>query len=202
MNFSYAEVKSLAVPALACTLLLAAGAALIWYAHQVLRKENLELVATRAERTQAHERLARIADEEREVKDKIAVYRRLKDLKVIGEERRLEWIDAVARIRAGRELLDLRYVVEPQRLLTSVKGNPANVDFYASTMKVDLALLHEGDLLGFLDDLRATGNAYYSIQRCAIQRTGQPATGATLIPRLRANCSIDLITILDRAAKT
>lgn len=202
MNFSYAELKKLAAPALACALFLAAGAALIWYAQQVLRKENLDLVAARAERTQAAERLSRISDEEREVKDKIAVYRRLKDLKVVGEERRLEWIDAVARIRATRELLDLRYVVEPQRLLTSVKGKPANVDFYASTMKVELALLHEGDLLGFLDDLRATGNAYYSIQRCVIQRTGQAATGATLIPRLRANCNIDLITILDRAAKT
>ena len=201
MNLSYAEIKRLFAPALACVLLAAAGAALIWYLQQLQRRAGEQLVAARAERTQARERLSRIAEEEREVKDKIAVYRRLRDLKVVGEERRLEWIDAVTRIRLSRELLDLRYVVEPQRLLVSVKGKPANVDFYASTMKVELGLLHEGDLLGFLNDLRATGNAYYAIQRCAMQRTAQPANAPNLIPRLRASCSIDLITILDRAAK-
>ena len=35
----------------------------------------------------------------------------------------------------------------------------------------------------------------------AIQRTGKAATGTTITPRLRADCDIDLITIVDRAAK-
>jgi hypothetical protein len=201
MNLSYAEIKKLLLPALGCLAFLAGGAALIWHVQQVLRQEAQQLVAARTERTQARERLSRIAEEEREVKDKIAVYRRLRELNVVGEERRLEWIDAVSRIRVNRELLDLRYVVEPQRLLVSVKGNPGNVDFYASTMKVELGLLHEGDLLGFLNDLRATGNAYYSIRRCALTRSGVSASAPNLLPRLRASCSIDLITILDRAAK-
>ena len=30
-------------------------------------------------------------------------------------------------------------------------------------MKVSIALLHEGDLLTFLRDLRDSGNAYYSV---------------------------------------
>jgi hypothetical protein len=107
----------------------------------------------------------------------------------------------MARIRDSRELLDLRYQVERQKLIASAAGKPSNVDFYSSTMKVELALLHEGDLLGFLADLRASGNAYYSVQRCSIARIGQAATGTSLVPRLRANCAIDLITILDRASK-
>jgi len=201
MNLTAEEVRKLALPVLAFVLLLAAGGALIWYAQNVLRMENQQIVAARSERVQARERLSRIAEEEREVREKVEVYRRLKDLNIIGEERRLEWVDAMARIRANRELLDLRYQVERQRLLASVPGKPANVDFYSSTMKVELALLHEGDLLGFLSDLRSSGNAYYSAQRCSVARTGQAATGTSLVPRLRGNCAIDLITILDRAAK-
>ena len=81
-------------------------------------------------------------------------------------------------------------------------GKPAGVEFYASAMKVDIALLHEGDLLGFLRELRDSGNAYYSVKRCAINRTGTAPTGASIMPRLRAECEIDLITIVDRAAKT
>ena len=105
------------------------------------------------------------------------------------------------RIRKERELLDLRYVVERQRLLTSLPAKPARVDFYASTMKVELALLHEEDLLRVLGDLRQSGNAFYSVRKCALSRTGQAATGTTITPRLRAECEIDLITIMDRGAK-
>ena len=136
------------------------------------------------------------------MKEKLDVYQQLKSLNVLGEERRLEWADAIARIRAQRELLDLRYRVERQRPLVSVPGKPANVDFYASNMRVDIALLHEEDLLRFLSDLRASGNAYYAVKRCALERTGQAATGTSIIPRLRADCEIDLITIIDRGAKS
>ena len=68
-------------------------------------------------------------------------------------------------------------------------------------MKVDLALLHEEDLLRFLADLRQSGNAFYSVRKCALSRTGQALGGATMTPRLSAQCEIDLSTIIDRAAK-
>jgi hypothetical protein len=107
----------------------------------------------------------------------------------------------MARIRKELELPDLRYRVERQRLLSSVSGKPAAVDFYASTMSVELALLHEGDLFGFLENLRAAGNAYYSVRKCVLTRTSQFFATARLMPRLRAECEIDLITVIDRGAK-
>jgi len=201
MNLARAELRKLVLPALALLAMISAGAALIGQVRLVLQRDNQQLASARTERQQARARLNSIAEEEREVKRNIELYQQLKLLNVIGPERRLEWVDAMARIRASRELLDLRYLVERQKLIASAAGKPSNVDFYSSTMKVDLALLHEGDLLGFLADLRASGNAYYSVQRCSIARIGQAATGTSLVPRLRANCAIDLITILDRASK-
>jgi hypothetical protein len=195
------ELRRLA-PAFALALaLLAAGVALVWGATGALAMAQGQLAAAQAERRQASERLARIAEEEREVKEKIDLYRRLKQFNILGEEQRLEWADAINRIRRERELLDLRYQVERQRLLVSAPGKPANVDFYASTMKVDLALLHEEDLMRFLADLRESGNAFYSVKKCALARTGQAVSGATISPRLRGECEIDLITIVDRGAK-
>ena len=201
MTFTRDELKRLALPALVALVLVALGVVLIKLASDSRSEANERLAAARSERNQSAERLARIAEEEREVKAKLDVYQQLKQLRVLGEERRLEWADAIARIRTQRELLDLRYRVERQQLLNSVPGKPASVDFFASAMQVNMALLHEEDLLRFLADLRASGNAYYSVKACNIARTGAAATGATLTPRLRAECSIDLITILDRAAK-
>jgi len=202
MNFSAQELRKLALPLAMLVALLAAGAGLIFWTQHEQRVAEQQLAGERSERSQAREKLTRIAEEEKEVNDKLAVYLRLKSLHILGDEQRLEWADAMTRIRTGRELLDLRYIVERQRLLTSMPGKPANVDFFASTMKVDIALLHEGDLLTFLRDLRESGNAFYAVKRCLVTRTGTAATGASIVPRLRADCDIDLITILDRAAKT
>ena len=201
MTLSREELRKLALPGLAMLALMAAGAGLVWGAGVSLASARRELAAAQAERMQNGERLARIAEEEREVKEKIEVYQQLKQLNILGEERRLEWADAMTRIRAQRELLDMRYRVERQKLLMSAPGKPANVDFFTSAMRVELALLHEEDLTRFLADLRASGNAYYSVKRCSLERTAQQATGLTITPRLRGECLIDLITIIDRAAK-
>ena len=201
MRFTREELRKLALPALLALVLVAGGLLLVQSADAALAAAKRSLAAAQAERKQASERLARISEEEREVSEKLDVYRRLHALNILGEERRLEWADAITRIRSQRELLDLSYRVDRQRLLVSAPGKPGNVDLFASTMHVQLALLHEGDLLRFLADLRDSGNAYYVVRRCALTRTGQAATGTSIAPRLRADCNIDLVTMLDRAAK-
>jgi len=202
MNLSAAELRKLAAPIAVLVGLLSVAAGLIYWADQEQRAARQQLAGAREERNKARDRLTRIAEEEKEVNDKLEVYRRLKSLHILGEEQRLEWADAMTRIRTTRELLDLRYSVGRQQAIASVPGKPANIDFYSSTMKVTIALLHEGDLLSFLHDLRESGNAFYSVKRCNITRTGIAATGTSIVPRLRAECDIDLITIVDRAAKT
>jgi hypothetical protein len=201
VNFTREELKRLVVPVLIALALLSAGVAVVYSVGEGTRTAQARLGVVQSERRQNTERLARIAEEEREVIQKMDVYKQLKALNILGEERRLEWADAVNRIRVQRELLDVRYRVERQKLLSSVPGKPASVDFFASTMRVDLQLLHEEDLMRFLADLRASGNAYYSVKKCILTRTGQGGGGVTMAPRLSAQCDIDLITIVDRGAK-
>jgi hypothetical protein len=202
MTMTREELRQLAIPMLIALVLIGGGAFLIRMADQSVKAAQRGLAAAQAQRQQNADRLARIAEEEREVRQKLDVYAQLRSLNILGEERRLEWADTIARIRTQRELLDVRFRVERQRLLASAPGKPANVDFFASPMKVELALLHEEDLVRFLSDLRASGNAYYAVRRCVLARTGQAvAGGAVMAPRLTAQCDIDLITIMDRAAK-
>ena len=202
MRLTRDELKRLSLPLALALAAVAAGAALVWSAGKVLSRAQVDFAAAQTDRQQNTLRLARIAEEEREVTEKLGVYQRLRQLNILGDENRLEWADTIARIRRDRELLDLRYVIDRQKLLASVPGKPGSVDFYSSTMRVDLALLHEEDLLRFLSDLRDSGNAYYSVRRCDLSRTGQALSGTTMTPRLRAQCEIDLITIRDRAAKS
>ena len=99
MNFSAEELRKLAAPLAMLVALLAAGAGLIYWIEQEQRATHQQLAGAREQRNQARDRLTRIADEEKEVSDKLEVYRRLKSLHILGEEQRLEWADAMTRIR-------------------------------------------------------------------------------------------------------
>ena len=192
--------RPLAVAAVAFVMLLAAGLALLWTARHTLAQQHRKLAAAQADRRHVTERLQRIAHEEREVRDHAELYQRLKDLWILGDERRLEWVEALKRIRAKRELLDLRYQVERQKVLKTLPGSPAGLELRSSSMNVELALLHEGDLLRFLADLRTSGNAYYSVRQCTITRVGPAPSTGSIAPRLRGICQIDLITLSEGKA--
>ena len=181
--------------------LLGFGAALAWAAHQGLGRDRRTLAATQNELQQVERRLSRTEQEEREARGHVELYERLKELRILGDERRLEWVEALARIRIARELAELRYQVERQKVLKTLPGKPS-LELRSSTLKLELALLHEGDLLGFLSDLRASGNAYYSVRQCSIARTTDAMPAAGTAPRLRAACQIDLITLADAKGGT
>ena len=202
MNLTAREVRLLAGPLVAFVLLVVAGLWLMSWSKDQRAADAGILATARQDRVKVKERLMRIAEEEREVREKLKVYQQLRDLGILGGEQRLEWADAMKRIRSELELPDLRYRVERQRSLASVQGKPGTVDFFASTMRVDLSLLHEGDLFAFLWALRASGHAYYAVRRCVVTRTGQPVNVPTIAARLRAECEIDLITVVDNGAKT
>ena len=194
-------MRELAPHAAALLTLLACGVGLVWFAQQTLVGEKRALGAAQGELRQQAQRLSHVVHEEREVRDHVELYQRLKDLRILGEEQRLEWVEALTRIRAARELPELRYQVERQKVLKSLPGNPA-LELRSSTMKVELALLHEGDLLGFLDDLRASGHAYYAVRQCSIARTADAVLAAPAAPRLRAACQIDLFTLAEAKGGT
>ena len=170
---------------LACVL---AAGALAYMSQRTLASDLRALHAARKERTTVQQRVARLAQEARDMHDHLAIWDRLDQSGIVGEERRLEWLDTLARIRALRKLDDLRYQIEPQKTGQGA-ATPAPFQVRSSTMKVELALLHEGDLLRFLDDLRSSGGAYYAVRRCTIQRSAAA-------PMLRGKCEIDLITLM------
>jgi len=177
-------------------LCLGAGAALVWTAKRSLATDLRALGAAKSERRATLDRIGRLSQEARELQGHLAIWNRLTELRIVGEERRLEWVDALARIRSARGLSDLRYQIEPQKPWKSEREGAA-VEVRSSTMKVELSLLHEGELLRFLDDLRGSGSAYYAIRRCSIDR----ATAFAGARALRGKCEIELLTIAEAKRK-
>ncbi|MDX9994315.1 MAG: hypothetical protein RBS28_03250 [Rhodocyclaceae bacterium] len=173
-------------------ILLSAGAVFAAYHYAGQAERDHRQAQTLQSETRA--RLSRAHEDEREIRDRIARYQELIRLGRTQPERRLEWVETLGHIKASRRLLGLEYEISPQRPLDEKQPASGGFRFLASPMKLDMPLLHEGDLLGLLDDLAARSEALVSVRSCRIDRL--PASrGSPDTANLKASCEIDWITL-------
>lgn len=172
--------------------LTAAGAifAAVHYTAQAERDHR----QAQALQTETRARLARANDDEREIRERIARYQQLISQGRTQPERRLEWVETLSRIKTARRLLGLDYEIAPQRPLDEKQPASGGFRFLASSMKLEMPLLHEGDLLGLFDDLAAHTEALVSVRNCRLDRLPSSRSSQDLA-NLKASCEIDWITL-------
>lgn len=174
------------------TLLLAfvgagtAMAVISSYCLQDARHENRLAVGQHRE---TQEKLAHVRDEQQAILRKLSIYRDIAARGYVGEERRRDWIEQIRKIKAKRKLIDIRYELAMPQPDSNV--GKAGIELIASNMKLHMQLLHEEDLLNFLDDLRHSAPAYLRIRSCNVERLSAIENSAA---QLKAECSIDWVT--------
>jgi len=200
MNVARADLKRLRLPAIIAGALVALGAAAIGTTDYYLAQANAAYATVKAQRVAAQGRMSKASEEEREIRENLLSYKRMQEQGMIAPENRLDWIDTIAKIKTARKLFEIKYNIEAQKPLEYPGMSSAGAtDFIVSRMKLDMLLLHEEDLLNFLSDMKATGKSLISVRRCSVARLerGGVPTGQALLPRLRSECQIDLITLKD-----
>jgi hypothetical protein len=157
-----------------------------------------EFASARADRMAIQTRLSQVTDEEREIQARLVDYQNLRARGVLGEERRLDWVETIKQIKLERRLYDVRYSIEPRRALDypGVKAE-AGVDLLMSRVKLEASLLHEEDLFNLIDDLRQRLAPVVVVRSCSINRTERSRVVIGSGPRLRSECVIDLVTMRD-----
>ena len=130
----------------------------------------------------------------------LPVYKQLQVQGFIGQERRRQWLDALQSIQRQHGLFGIDYQVTPRQAYEN-DAQPANGAYrlYRSTLQLQLALLHEGDLLTLLDGL--AGTAPYLLRECEIKRVA-PTSVEDSLPQLQGECTLDWLTLqMARAGK-
>lgn len=196
-------LKPLYVPLLIAVVLAGIGIAVVIASKQFFDQARIQHKFALADRQGIQTKLSRATEEEREIREKLVDYRALLARGVIGDERRLEWVETIGQIKNDHKLSEIKYQIEPQRTL-ELPGITASseVEFRVSALKVDMQLLHEGDLMVFIDGLRHKLKAHVLVRSCSIQRVGHSGQERGIAPRLRADCIIDLVTIRDKQLKS
>lgn len=182
--------------------LASTGAAAIFGAYLYYQDSDRKNLAANSAHTEVKAKLARARDEEQELKEKITRYQQLAARGYIGNEMRLDWVEAIARIKAARRIFQLDYEFAPQRLAdASILPSGASgggFDFMSSQMRLQVQLLHEEDLLNLISDLRKEVQAIIHVRNCTIDRiTGEPEqriNGA----QLKGECTLEWITLKEK----
>jgi hypothetical protein len=178
------------------------GGGSLWTTHQLKKNSEKTFKEVTAARRDMQAKLARASEEQQELRDKIARFQELKAKGYIGAEHRLDWIEAIARIKVARRILKLEYEFSPQRQVDSTLlpggASAGGFEVMASQMRLQLELLHEAELLAFLAELRDTVQALVKVRSCTIERI---ATGNTIrsgnLAQLKADCVLEWITLKD-----
>ena len=195
MKLQRSDLKRLRLPLAGSLVLILIGAACGIAANGYLQKSRILGAAAASQRAEVQAKLASANEEEREIKANLQQYQALQARGMIGAEKRLDWVDTVTAIKNERRLFNISYSIEPQKDLDYPGfGTGVGVKFMASHVKMDIQLLHEEDLLNFIGDLARRGKPYLSVRSCDVRREDR-GNGTALAPRLRADCTFDLITI-------
>ena len=177
---------------------LAAGAVIIAGTHWLLARELGDGAASSRRLKEAHARLESARRERDSFAESAEVFAKLTQRGLLRPENRLDLVERVNALRARHRLAALDYEIAPQRALTLSGGQAfAAIDVLASRVKIHARALHEGDAIGFVDDLARSPQGIYPVDRCALRRL-ELAGAETLAPRIEVDCSLEWITVREK----
>jgi hypothetical protein len=181
-------------------LAIASAVALGWGGKWYLDHERRARLTAAQRLEQARARLESARRERDSLRDSADTFRALVDRGLLQGERRLDMVELVNGLRIRYQLFALDYEIAPQRPLQLQGGRtfPA-VDVLASRVKVRMRALHEGDVLGFVEELATIRQGFFPVDRCALKRIEAVAPEA-VAPRVEAECAFEWITLKDKSA--
>ncbi len=145
-------------------------------------------------------RLHRAAESDRSLYSRyVSEYEALQRRGVIGNEPRLDWIEALEHVGRALQLPVLRYEIQPRTPVSpaSARYSRDGIRLHRSSMTIDAGLVHEGDLIALLNQLRRRTSGRFRVRDCDLQFVSA-ARGVVFDQRqsnLKARCRIDWYTL-------
>lgn len=198
MSISRQDWRKLRNPILGLGTALVLIGLLISFADQYRQKNELALQAQQNLLNQARQKYQSSGLEKETITQYLPVYNNLLASGFIGEERRIEWIENLRQIHAQHRLFSIDYSIGLQEnYKPSFLINLGNFKLNRSVMKLNLEMLHEGDLLALLDGLQEQTTPLI-VRDCEITRPiGVVINTKNISANLKAACEIDWLTLRD-----
>lgn len=193
MNWN--ALRALKAPLVTLTTVIVIGASLLYYIDFALTKAKRELAQQQSKVRDARARLQKSRDENAVIARYLGNYQYLQQIGFIGDERRINWLDALHFTNQQRRLFGVSYQIGAQQPYPYASElDPGQLTLHQSVMKVTVRLLHEGDLIPFLGTLAQQSAGVFSVDQCVMERV-DVAGSARNQPNVRADCELAWITL-------
>lgn len=180
---------------LALALLVSAGVAMAGYHYEKVQREHYQVALSTLHST--HQLYANIVNDIDLLDQYRNRYSEYKSSGLVGEERRLSWIETLESTNEVLRLPTLSYNLNPQEDFKRPDFKPErDVSVMSSPMDLSIGMLHEEDLFALLEGLRLSIRTLFTVDSCSIVRQSPVDRSLdTRKPNLRTQCTIRWVTI-------
>jgi hypothetical protein len=188
------DLRALRTPLLVLLAVLAAGAGAIYYTEALTVSAAQQLERQRAELQAARTRLQKSGEEREIIVRYLDAFRRLERAGFVGEEQRINWLDALRLSNQEAKLFGVDYQVSAQApYLFAGAFDPGKIRLNHSQMRLRFRLLHEEDLMRFFRILAGHGTGLFTIDECRLRRLDTRGV-IRFQPNVLAECELSWIT--------
>jgi hypothetical protein len=117
----------------------------------------------------------------------------------VGRERRLDWIETLRETRLDLTLPRVSYAIEPQlQAVAPVESILAgdDIQIYLSRAQLEIGLVHELDLLHFIDELQRKAPGLITVDRCSLEWQPAGEQGVTVGANIQATCALQIFSLV------
>ena len=188
------EIKALRGPLLLLVAVLACAAGAVYYTYLLHQQSQKALAQQTGQLREAQNRMQQSGDEKIVIEKYVGRYRQLQQSGFIGDEQRINWLDALRKSNERADLFGVNYEIGIQQDYPyAAELDRGKMILHQSMMRTELRVLHELDLLQFFDALRAQNAGLFHLDQCLLRRTD--VTGAIRNqPHITATCRLAWIT--------
>ncbi len=198
MSLSPQDWRKLRYPIIGLGAALILVGLLVSLADQYRNKNEIALQTQQNMLNQARQKFQSSGLEKETITQYLPIYNNLLANGFVGEERRIEWIEALRNIHAKHKLFSIDYSIGLQEnYKPSFLPNLGSFILHRSVMSLKLDMLHEGDMLAIIDGLREQTTPFI-VRDCKIQRPiGAVVNSNNVVANMQAECEIDWLTLRD-----
>lgn len=192
MKLSRRDLPKLGLPLLACIIMCIVAGLLAWGSQLDARKAELERNTATATKNQIEQRLRQVRTEELEIKERTQLLQKLRDSGIVGEEKRLDWMEMLRDTQRELRLPGMNYEFGAQTSLDN--GSDPTYAWFSSPMRLQLRLLHEEDMLNFLARVQKDAKALVIVRSCNLAPLPRQGDGRETVAQLGAECELQWLT--------
>lgn len=196
MTFSQSDLPHIKWSLLTFIITLSLGGTAVFISQKFANNAQTAKLNAQNQLSDARTRLNAARDDQENMSAYTKEYSAIQRLEIIGDERRLDLIEDLDTLRKRNRVIDFKYSIAPQQDYTpSPALDNGNFNLKYSSMKLQIELLHEEQLINFFDSLRHDINGWFILDKCSLERVS--ATPA----QLKADCEGGWFTMKNRNAK-